>query len=344
MRVASQRSRKPGEQGRGACVLLGILLFAASAWAQESPGPASSTPPAPPSNLTVVDPPNDAGRSLVLNWTPSADDGTPGVKGYQLHRAKDPGGPWDLVDSVNAGVATYTDQSVKRDIDYFYRVTATGPFGLVPARSVTGPVRAEAAVVQRWPDQRTDRPDPVLRVRPLLHRQRPGWDETVRAPDRGHRRDRGGDRARHRDGPLGALHPGHSRHRRHPDGRGTGDPRERRQDHGPLRDADHRAGHLSDPVHDRRGDGQSRVPAGRKARPVRPEQRALHLARAVRLRRRGDRHHDARQAGRPHLHGRVLRRVAVARRDRLRERRHPGGRARPTSTSFRSSSSPATTR
>jgi hypothetical protein len=120
-----------------------LLLCAGAVRAQETPPPVAAAPSAP-TNLTVADSPNDAGRSLILNWSLSTDDGTPAVIGYQLHRATDPGGPWQLVDSVGAGTASFTDQSVKRDVDYFYRVTATGPAGLAPARSVTGPVRAES--------------------------------------------------------------------------------------------------------------------------------------------------------------------------------------------------------
>jgi hypothetical protein len=56
------------------------------------------------------------------------------------------------VDSTAAGVSSREDQSVKRNIDYFYRITAAGPGGRTPALSVTGPVRATSQWINqtRW--------------------------------------------------------------------------------------------------------------------------------------------------------------------------------------------------
>jgi hypothetical protein len=101
-------------------------------------------PPAPASGLVVEDVPNDAGRALDIKWKPSPDD-VPGrtlVLQYYVERASSPSGPWTLVDSAAAGSTTKSDQSVHRNTDYFYRVTAVGPGGMTPALSVTGPVRA----------------------------------------------------------------------------------------------------------------------------------------------------------------------------------------------------------
>jgi len=107
--------------------------------------------PRPPSGLVVSDVPNDAGRALELAWKPSPDD-QPGqnlVTAYLLERAPAPGGPWTRVDSVAAGATTRTDQSVARDVEYFYRVIAGGPGGLTPAGSITGPVQAASEWINR---------------------------------------------------------------------------------------------------------------------------------------------------------------------------------------------------
>jgi hypothetical protein len=48
------------------------------------------------------------------------------------------------VDSVAAEKHEKTDQSVRRNTEYFYRVVASGPDGLTPALSVTGPVTARS--------------------------------------------------------------------------------------------------------------------------------------------------------------------------------------------------------
>ena len=112
------------------------------------------SPPQPPSSLVVKDVVNDAGRALDLTWKRSADD-QPGqglVTQYRLERAETPGGPWAVVDSTVAGNEAKTDQSVKRNTDYFYRVIAVGPGGVTPALSVTGPVRATSQWINqtRW--------------------------------------------------------------------------------------------------------------------------------------------------------------------------------------------------
>jgi len=111
-------------------------------------------PPRPPSGLTVKDVTNDAGRALDLTWKRSPDD-EPGqtlVTQYRLERAPTPGGPWSVVDSASAGSEGRADQSVERNTEYFYRVTAVGPGGVTPALSVTGPVRATSQWINqtRW--------------------------------------------------------------------------------------------------------------------------------------------------------------------------------------------------
>jgi hypothetical protein len=112
---------------------------------------AAEPPPAPPSGLTWSDIPNDAGRSVLLEWKLSPDDSAANgrVTAYYLERSESPAGPWTTVDSTVAGMASREDQSIQRNTDYFYRVTAAGPGGRTPALSVTGPVRA----VSQWINQ-----------------------------------------------------------------------------------------------------------------------------------------------------------------------------------------------
>ena len=133
----------------GALILV-IAMAAAAGRASSAPIP----PPAPPSGLTWSDTPNDAGRSVLLEWKLSPDDsGSAGrVTGYYVERSESPAGPWAQVDSTAAGVSSREDQSVQRNLDYFYRITAAGPGGLTPALSVTGPVRATSQWINqtRW--------------------------------------------------------------------------------------------------------------------------------------------------------------------------------------------------
>jgi hypothetical protein len=98
----------------------------------------------PPSGLVVIDVPNDAGTSLELQWKASPSDAGVGgpLEHYRIERSESPAGPWVAVDSVDAGVTSVEDRTVRRDTEYFYRVAATGRGGVVPALSITGPVKA----------------------------------------------------------------------------------------------------------------------------------------------------------------------------------------------------------
>lgn len=112
-----------------------------------APAPAATMPaPRPASGLTVADVPNDAGRAVQLDWKLSPDD-VPGhhvVAQYVVERSETPSGPWSEVDSVAAGIASRTDQTVHRGVLYFYRIVAVGPGGRAPALSITGPVSGTA--------------------------------------------------------------------------------------------------------------------------------------------------------------------------------------------------------
>jgi hypothetical protein len=128
-----------------------ILAFHSPILAQSAP--AGDMPaPAPASGLTWADVVNDAGRGVTLTWKLSPDDDGTRVLFYYVERATSPGGPWTVVDSTIAGVNTRTDESVRRNTDYFYRITTVGPGGMTPALSVTGPVRATSQWINqtRW--------------------------------------------------------------------------------------------------------------------------------------------------------------------------------------------------
>jgi hypothetical protein len=103
-----------------------------------------AAPPEPPSGLIWHDALNDAGRAVMLEWKASPEDSTRRVTAYVLERATAPGGPWAFVDSVTADKHEKKDQGVRRNTEYYYRVTASGPDGLTPALSVTGPVVAHS--------------------------------------------------------------------------------------------------------------------------------------------------------------------------------------------------------
>ena len=131
------------------------LAFATSAARSQTASPAPATPasapvsagaiapPAPASGLDWKDVPNDAGRAVTLEWKPSPDDRRPGaVTNYVIERGRLPAGPWEAVDSTAAGITNKVDTSLRRGLEYYYRIVTVGPGGRVPALSVTGPVIA----------------------------------------------------------------------------------------------------------------------------------------------------------------------------------------------------------
>jgi hypothetical protein len=130
-----------------ACAALG-LCAPVLAHAQAEPAPvleATGPPaPAPPSALSYEDVANDAGSAIQLSWNLSADDTLARgvVRGYILERGPSPVGPWTLVDSLVARTRGYTDGGVARNTPYFYRISAWGPGGSVPALASAGPAIA----------------------------------------------------------------------------------------------------------------------------------------------------------------------------------------------------------
>lgn len=145
--LSRPRTARPRRTVPGWTVSAWLMLsaVAAPAFAQ---GPADDVPaPAPPSRLTFADVPNDAGRSIVLSWSLSPDDSAANgrVGGYQIERGDSPAGPWTVLDSVTAGVASKTDNSVRRDVRYFYRLSSFGAGGLTPAGAPAGPAIARSS-------------------------------------------------------------------------------------------------------------------------------------------------------------------------------------------------------
>ncbi len=127
--------------GLGLAVLVPVRANAAAS-------PADSLPALqPPSGMTFTDVANDAGRAIDLAWKLSPDDLPNGtrVTGYLIERGPSPGGPWARVDSLPPGISTKTDQGVRRDTPYFYRVSAVGPSGIAPAGACAGPAIARSS-------------------------------------------------------------------------------------------------------------------------------------------------------------------------------------------------------
>jgi hypothetical protein len=141
------------------------LLLAAGAWAQEEAvtDTTSVTPPAAPTNLRVFDIPHDHGHGVIVEWTLSADDGMgkDDVDGYRIYRADSLQGPFELRQTVPAGVDSTSDWGVKESDspdyypnskDFYYKVAAYNDAGETDS-DVFGPVQAKGQLFNpgKWP-------------------------------------------------------------------------------------------------------------------------------------------------------------------------------------------------
>jgi outer membrane protein assembly factor BamB len=83
--------------------------------------------PRPPSNLTAIDTPNDAGGSISLSWTKSPDDGqgSGDAAGYNIYRSTDLNSlTSSLYTTISSGTAVFIDTACPVYIVYYYSVTA----------------------------------------------------------------------------------------------------------------------------------------------------------------------------------------------------------------------------
>lgn len=115
-------------------LLLSLCLFALTpALAVEIPTAQGETaiqkdsiPPAPPTNVMAKDTPNDAGKSITIMWTKSADDGAGrnNVFRYEILRSTGVDGEYELIGSTTAGAEQFMDNSTKDKVEYFYKIKA----------------------------------------------------------------------------------------------------------------------------------------------------------------------------------------------------------------------------
>jgi hypothetical protein len=75
-----------------------------------------------------MDTPNDPGNSIDLTWEPSPDEANPASKlvGYGIERGLSVDGPFEQVGQVPLATTSYTDNSVKDEASYYYRVRSLG--------------------------------------------------------------------------------------------------------------------------------------------------------------------------------------------------------------------------
>lgn len=99
-------------------------LASAHIEAQVNTVPADATPAAPV-NVTVGDTPDDAGSSLTINWTASADEANGKVKYYRIYRAVEKNGKpetFKQLDDIPAGIYQYTDGKIASRVGFWEQV------------------------------------------------------------------------------------------------------------------------------------------------------------------------------------------------------------------------------
>lgn len=128
-------------------LILLLVLFASALGMAQAPeeqavidsiGPPK---PAPPSDVIVVDKPNDMGHGLIVRWTLSPDDGAglDNVLAYEVYRADSPNGEYmkrgiavkgtgeyDDVDANESHNGTPNPGYIKKGQTYYYKVRAMG--------------------------------------------------------------------------------------------------------------------------------------------------------------------------------------------------------------------------
>ena len=119
-------------------LVLLLLLVPVAAQAQESSEAegepaqeAEAAPPAPPTDVTAKDIPNDKGGAVSISWERSADDGAGAnnVTAYEIMRSSSADGEYEHIGNTAPGTVQFSDSDTENGVPYFYRIRA---IALVP--------------------------------------------------------------------------------------------------------------------------------------------------------------------------------------------------------------------
>lgn len=98
----------------------------------ESVEEAKASLPAPPTNVTAKDIPNDKGGAITISWEKSADDGAgaSNVTGYEILRSTSIDGVYDTIGSAAPGATQFSDSDTQNKVRYFYKIKAISLTGI----------------------------------------------------------------------------------------------------------------------------------------------------------------------------------------------------------------------
>jgi len=100
------------------------------------------SPPSPVTNLKAFDTPSDAGESITITWTKSADDGTGqnNVLRYEIFRNEKLEEDYQNIGSVPAGKTEYEDSPVKDGVNYYYYIHVVSKEDEIVKSKIAGPI------------------------------------------------------------------------------------------------------------------------------------------------------------------------------------------------------------
>lgn len=89
------------------------------------------TPPAPPTNVTAKDIPNDKGGAVTISWGKSADDGSgaKNVTKYEILRSTKRDEGYEVIGNTVAGATSFSDNAAENKVLYFYKIKVLSPTG-----------------------------------------------------------------------------------------------------------------------------------------------------------------------------------------------------------------------
>lgn len=100
----------------------------------------------PPTNVSAVDTPNDAGGSITLSWDVPMKEGIedPNVIGYEVYRSKAPEGDFQKLTErpLPLGSSSFTDDTVENNTKYYYKIRAVSKGGVGVDSEVSKPAVA----------------------------------------------------------------------------------------------------------------------------------------------------------------------------------------------------------
>lgn len=101
--------------------------------------------PAPVTEVTVNDKPNDSGESIIVRWKKSLDDGAGSfsVKEYEILRSVEKDGVYNIITTSPAGSEEYIDGNTIDGKDYYYIVRTTDGVNFIDSEP-TEAVRSSA--------------------------------------------------------------------------------------------------------------------------------------------------------------------------------------------------------